>query len=371
MLNKDAGLVDDVTGRSRALRDDVPGVFHFDLQAILPPASSLYGNAERLRIICEGCVKSVLGAGRLHFSGAGFHLVSASDVAAEDHAQIVNTALLELFFGTEILNGNRQLFRKLDAEEAAHVLAELGEPDRRDAADEEAPEVPRAFSRPVAFEFAPIEDMQSRRAVAFVCKPYLPADNVRVHGYPAVARALGETLSLDLVLLEESLAFARERAASGLPGAVVATVGYETLARSRSREPYRAALRSACAAQNSLLVLKIADLPKGLPSWRLADVVQCVKPFIGRIFVRLSHTDVLFAHQGFLGAGGFVLEMPQMPTPEKCREEIERVMRACADQRARLCIDNISTIAEWEVARAGGASLGMWARGADVPSPPI
>ncbi len=243
-------------------------------------------------------------------------------------------------------------------ENSVHRFA-AGKPDA-----ESVPSPARAAQhRAVGFDFAPVEDFKTGRIVAYFCKPFLAAEHAQAYGYHAVSKLTRVPLALDLAVLEHTLAFSRHIAAAGIRAGAVATVGYETLARSKSREAYRAALRESGASEDPFLVLKIADLPRGIPTWRLADVVQTVRPLVHRIFVRLRTGRVNFAQEGFLGARGFVFDLPDTLSPANLKAEVGRMARICEGQGARLCIDNIANDIWWEAAKAGGAALGVRSRG--------
>ncbi len=343
-------------------------MFYFELAPVLSAAcSSLLGDHEKLRIICEGCIRAQPECEKLLFADTGFHLIVAPGVAAARRASAVNLALLGLFFGSESLGADLSLsmYRRVEGAEARAVLARSRTENIRSEADAEtaAPSAPPVPHRAISFDFAPAEDFKSGRIVAYFCKPFVAAGHAQAYGYHAVSKLMRNPLALDLAVLEQTLAFSRHLAAAGIRAGAVAAVSYETLARSKSREAYRAALRESGASEDPFLVLKIADLPRGIPTWRLADVIQTVRPLVHRIFVRLRTGRVNFVQEGFLGARGFVFDLPDSLSPANLKAEVGRMARICEGQGARLCIDNIANDIWWEAAKAGGAALGVRSRG--------
>ena len=338
-------------------------VFFFDLEAVLSRAKSRWlNNRDRLQTICERQVKTIAPGDLLVFSETGFFLVAAAGAEADAHIRAgqVNLGLLQLFFGGQSLAPDQivRMFRAATQEEVRAASPDFRPPVRvkESTRQGEAP----AVSEGIQFAFTPIEDFRTGRISSLFCTPFRRNAFGTTYGYRALSESLKSDPSFDLSALEHALALTRRLIQSGLYAAVGTSVGYETLSRPRWREAYQQKLRDEQAMGNPLLLLKVDAVPVGITASRLADIVHCLRPFAKRVFVHLPQRTMPLSQTGLLGATGFVFSLSNGLADSQVTEETNRLIRFCMSQGALSSVDNIETLAQWDLVRAAGARFGAW-----------
>lgn len=335
-------------------------VLFFDLEPVLRSASSRWLlERDHLKLICERQVRAVAPHDMIVFSRTGFYLIASSGTEAEARirASQVNLRLLQVFFGTDSLAPDQvvSMYRAATAEEVREANPTFKFPAREQIA---AADFAKPVSSGIQFVFSPVEDFRNGRTSVLFCVPYRRTALELLYGYNNLTQSGEDSLELDLLLLDQAIAFTRRLAHRGLYTAVGASVGFETLTSPRWREAYQRKLQEAHALDNPLLILKIDAVPIGVTSTRLAHLVHTIRPYAKRIFVHLPERTLPLSQTGFLGASGFVFSLSRRLTATQVSEETGRLIEFCAGQGALSGIDNIQTPAQRDLVRTAGARFG-------------
>jgi hypothetical protein len=160
--------------------------------------------------------------------------------------------------------------------------------------------------------------------------------------------------TIDLAILEHSVAFARQADPAKCTAAVAASVSYETLAWSRGRRAYQDALRSSGAFANPFLIIKIDDIPPGTVGSRLAEITAMVRPFAKRVFVQLPDCDSSLIQSCHIGAAGLCITLPANEPPQITTRIATWLSRAATLQHALACVDGIDRPDALPLLRAAG-----------------
>ncbi|MEJ0027139.1 MAG: hypothetical protein WDN01_14010 [Rhizomicrobium sp.] len=337
--------------------------YWFDLGPVLHRCGR--GRPARLRLMCEQHVMRLVPDEFVLFQPAGFFLVVRSCAAesALSVAQTVNRALLKLFFGTDAAEKIAPLFRVAE-------VAEIGRGADADAPAAPAPKLATdtgasADVDPLArlagghpacdgtsLGFLPVYDLRRGTASTFLCTPMSVAPVGQRDGIDPRAR-----LSLDEAMLKQCLLLTREISGRRLTAAAAAPVGFETLASSRGRRLYQLALRSADAADNPFLVVKIEDVPPGTPAARLAEIVAAVRGHARRVFVQLPDADARLREGGRLGATGLFAKFPDEAAPAAMAALSQSLIRAAQAQHACAYAQNVHSALALGIVRRAGIRL--------------
>jgi hypothetical protein len=212
----------------------------------------------------------------------------------------------------------------------------------------------------VELRFVPIHDLQRHRVTTFFCTPTLCAQDAPIiHGYKAFEGISARELPfIDRAILAHAVKFARRLAASGTVAAVGTSVHFETLASPKGREIYQHALRAAGVADYPFLVLNIEEIPTGISSARLADVVAAVRPYLKRIFLHLPDTETSVQHCGHLGVSGLTVSLPPEPTRVVAMGTAKWLVRECDAQSAHSFVEQIDSEVAQEIMTLAGIRFG-------------
>lgn len=369
---------DAVAGAANGVRRAVSAALYFDLAPVLDRAQSrLRLDRERLKLVCERHIQALTPLNRIQFSGNGFFLYPSNEVDTEALAEQINISLLELFFGSESRQSGEGLrlltkeSRRQDAPRPPPSLYDSSNGSTRlhasDAAKIGEQQVNRCAMEygDLEFAFVPVVDFQKGRATSFFCVPVRIREHLSLCGYQEVASSFRDTLDLDIKLFQQTSRFAQKFLQGGIYAGVGASVSYETLVRQKTRQAYQQLLRAAQASENPLLILEIEGLPRGIPAGRVADIVQSVRPFARRIFVRLPDLNAAGSYGGLLGAAGFVMSLRRNTAPDQANQIIRKLLSFCSSQGALSCIDRVDGDAQWNLVRASGARFGVRKSSAD------
>jgi hypothetical protein len=266
-------------------------VFHFDFAPVIERSLSLA--PERIHLICEPCIRQLAPYDIVISRDRGFFLVvqSCSGAAADALAHKINTALLERFFGSDTFaSGLDTIFRRAHPDEIEAYRISLGKKAIRRA----RPEIDTIGVDPLAqlskagmpgcdglkTGFLPLLNLKTDKRSIYVCGAIRQDQDRMSFGLDALSgMSSRDRAYLDEVVLDYALRFVRQTASTSIVTAFAATVSFETLAWSRGRQLYQRALRAADVAENPFFLIKIEDVPPGVPAARLAEIVAVVRPF--------------------------------------------------------------------------------------------
>ena len=349
--------------------------FYFDLTAVLTRCPSAMRNPDRLKLMCEHVVERIAPAEVILFKDGGFFLMvqSCDGPAADILAGAVNFALIKLFFGTECISDNNlpSIFRSVPvAEIIATGMALPRTPKLPDAIRKaEQASFERMQKDPLLHlaesgmpqyyglsrGFLPVYNLQRGTASVFFCTPIRTIGGKVLSGTAALTNIdPRDRPSLDNLMLQHSLYFARQIVPTKHATMVGATVSYETLATSRGRQLYQHALRTANVANNPFFIVKIDDIPAGTPVNRLSEIVAMVRPFVKRVFVQLPDCEFDLIRAGNIGVSGLGVSLSPNATLATVARTATWLQRTAAAQNAVSCLDSINRQAELDLARRAG-----------------
>jgi hypothetical protein len=197
----------------------------------------------------------------------------------------------------------------------------------------------------VELRFVPIHDLKRHRVTTFFCTPvFCVQDAPIIYGYRAFQNiGVRELPYIDRAILAHAVKFARRLAAAGTVAAIGTSVHFETLAWSKGREIYQHALRAAGVADYPFLILNIEDVPEGVASGKLAEVVASVRSHVKRVFLRLPNTETSVLHCGHLGISGLTMTLPPHATRVAAMGTAKWLLRECEGQNAHSCMDGVDS----------------------------
>jgi hypothetical protein len=306
--------------------------FFFDFSTVPNLAKFLKRYPERVASMCQVQVRNIAPGELMVPDNKGFYLVvrTRRGAAAEALAWEINHALHQRLFGTRSSSAMVSTFRAV----TPGTIVELDiNPDRQramksrnDAYPEANPPPARSAAAPSSrtdFQpwLLPVFNLQCQAAPIGLCGAGLDKYGQKLFGSDALRFCDQQYRpSIDLSVLEFSLALRGARPQTEFGGIIAACVGYETLAWSRSRQLYQEALRAARRLGDSDFIIKIDDVPVGTPASRLADMITSLRPFVKRVFVQLPHWDSTLLHSGRIGLSGLCVRLaPRMTAPDLTR----------------------------------------------------
>ena len=212
----------------------------------------------------------------------------------------------------------------------------------------------------VELHFVPIHDLKRHRVTTFFCRPVFCVQEAPIiYGYRAFQNiGVRELPYIDRAILAHAVKFARRLAAAGTVAAIGTSVHFETLAWSKGREIYQHALRAAGVADYPFLILNIEDVPEGVASGKLAEVVASVRSHVKRVFLRVPDTETSVLHCGHLGISGLTMTLPPRATRVAAMGTAKWLLRECEAQGAHSCMDGIDSEASRELIVLAGIHFG-------------
>jgi hypothetical protein len=212
----------------------------------------------------------------------------------------------------------------------------------------------------VELHFVPIHDLKRHRVTTFFCTPvFCVQDAPIIYGYRAFQNiGVRELPYIDRAILAHAVKFARRLAAAGTVAAIGTSVHFETLAWSKGREIYQHALRAAGVADYPFLILNIEDVPEGVASGKLAEVVASVRSHVKRVFLRLPNTETSVLHCGHLGISGLTMALPPRATRVAAMGTAKWLLRECEAQSAHSCMDGVDSETSRELMMLAGIHFG-------------
>lgn len=353
--------------------------YYFDFGHIFSRCEALRQHPERVALMCQNRVRTIAPGELMLPREQGFFLVvqTRMGAAADALANEISAALMQLFFGSDSLDGLAALFRAVPYEEMCETGIAMPAPQAAASAAPIAAVVPHPESaRFPGRNPDPLAHLAQSALPGFegLKSGFLPMFNIQREAPPiymcgAVARRHGQILfgpaalrdcapkdrpSLDEAMLEYSLGFTRQVVPTKFTAAISTSVSFETLAWSRGRQLYQRALRNADAMNNPFLVVKIDDVPPGTPAARLAEIVATVRPFVKRVVLHLPGTDIGLMQSGQIGAAALCATLPAAATPPAIVRFATWLNRTAMDQQALACVDGIDNPNALPLLRAAG-----------------
>lgn len=291
--------------------------FFFDFSPVLARCEALRRNPERIILMCQNQVRNLAPDELMIPRDKGFLLVVQTRFgdAAQALASEINVALLRRLFGSDYRQDTPPMFRPVRYGE----VVEFGPASRsrKTLVTARRYRKPAKPPHPVAQSNAPgwtdfkpgllpIYNLQQGTPPIYLSGPVSTRDGKCLFGSDALRFCHPQYRpSVDIAMLEFSLNLFPYGIPEKRVSAVATSVSYETLAWLRSRRSYLDVLRAAQLADDPRFIVKIDDVPRGTPVWRITELVTMLKPVVKRIFVQLPDRDGSLARSSCIGASGF------------------------------------------------------------------
>jgi hypothetical protein len=345
--------------------------YFFDLAPVLASCPTLRANPERLVFMCQSLVRSAAPGELMIPRDNGFFLIVRSrDANAETVAADVNLALLRRFFGTEALSRAATMFVPVSRpavenfEEARDSAPTRAPRHGDDAGAGPAPASSKALrdqlpgSADLRPGCLPLFGLQQDLPPVYLCGPVSPRGGQNLFGAEALKYCHPDYRPIvDVAILNFGVKLLPRDAPNRHVSAVAIGVSYETLAWSRTRQLWQAALRAGDVQNSPNIIIKIDDVPNGVPAWRLAELIAGLKPFVKRVFVHLPECDVSFAIGNCIGAAGFCANLAPKSAMTAKTTIVTRLCRVAATQRALSCVIGADNGGTLDLLRQSGVRL--------------
>jgi hypothetical protein len=184
----------------------------------------------------------------------------------------------------------------------------------------------------------------------------------------------------EITLLHTAHAYAHRVRAAGKVCAVGAGVSYETLAQLASRNRYVAALRCLSPLPECPILLKVENIPPGIPLGSLAQFISLLAIPNMRFTLQFQSREALPARINIrLGAIGIGCPVPHGFDNKKVGALIKTLNDVFAEQKGFTFLEDLDTVALVMAALVGGVRFGAgfgistaWLTGAEnVPHFPL
>lgn len=325
--------------------------YFFDLAPVLARCEGLRRNPERATLMCRNHVRQRAPGELMIPRDNGFFLVvqTCSGAAADTVARDISLTLLELFFGADCFEEIPALFRPVThVEMVAAGVGVTARPGRSPDTSTNpsvptptrlaAPSKPEIFAG-LEFGFLPMLNLQNEAVSVYMCGIVSRREERTVFGADALAGCEPKVRPwLDMAALDHSLDLLGRIEPAKFAAAICTPVSFETMAWSRGRQLYQQALQSAGVADNPFLIVRIEDVPPGIPAARLAEIVAMVRPFVKRVFLHLPDMPAVTALGGHIGAAAFCMTLPTNASPPAVVRIATGLVRVSAMQQALPCV---------------------------------
>jgi hypothetical protein len=357
----------------KAVSDRIPpqarhSSFFFDFSTVMERCQSLKQNPERVALMCQAQVRQIAPGEAVIPAENGFHLVvrTRSGAAAGALASEINRALLRRLFGTgDSVAEMAPMFHAVNQGKVlpftrSSLTTKLPEEEDRSNADLrlEAQAASRTGWTDFKPGFIPVFNLRRKAPPIHLCGPVSLRQGKALFGGDALRYCHPEYRpSVDIAMLKYGMTLLPEAVRGKNVSAIAASVSYETMAWSRSRQSYLDALRAAQLPGNAPLIIKLDDVPKGTPPRNLADIIAGLKPLVRRIFIHLPDRDTSLLTEGCLGAEAFCASVAPQMTAMEVAAVAHRLEHVTAAQRALSCILGAGDNASLRVLHEAGISL--------------
>ena len=342
--------------------------FFFDFSAVLDRCEALRRNPERIVLMCQNQVRSLAPDELMIPRDKGFLLVVRTRFgdAAEALASEINAALHRRLFGSDHRPDTPPMFRPVRHGEVLEFglvshsrRTLLTARSRRPVKPSQQPAPP---APPEWTDFKPgllpIFNLQQEAPPIYLSGPVSIRDGKYLFGGEALKFCHPQYRpSLDIAMLEFALNLLPYGTPAKQVSAVATSVSYETLAWLRSRRSYLDALRAAQIADNPHVIVKIDDVPRGTPVWRMTELVAMLKPVVKRIFVQLSDRDNSLARSSCIGAAGFCAAIGPQAELSEIANTASRLRNIATAQHAFSYVMGVDSAAALNVIRDAGIRL--------------
>lgn len=165
--------------------------------------------------------------------------------------------------------------------------------------------------------------------------------------------------TLETALLRTAAEYAQRVHAAGKVCAMATGISWETLAAPNTRTRYLAALTAVVRTPNCPLVVKIEDVPRGVPLARLAEMVTMLRTAGARVFIEFA-PDIRIPDLDIkLGAVGIGIRLPDGCSAAKARGIMGMLTRRLLKQNAFAFVCGLESREHAELAGEMGVRFGM------------
>ena len=184
------------------------------------------------------------------------------------------------------------------------------------------------------------------------------------HGPTGVERALGPgeaVADMEISLLRAAAAYGFRIAAAQQMGAIAVGVACATLCRPASRQAYLQALKSARLSPASPLLLKIEQIPEGMPLGRLGELAAILAQPGARVLLEFEQARAIPPLDIRLGVAGIGAALPEHCEKDDARLSARQLIARAPEQKAFAFVEGLDTAELMETATASGLKFGAGA----------
>lgn len=210
--------------------------------------------------------------------------------------------------------------------------------------------------------FLPIWDLQKQKSYSLFLTCYPGRAKPRAAALrPLLNDDDAKSAELEIALLNAAHAYSvRVYRAHKVCGVAVG-VGYETLAKPKLRARYLAALKAIHPVPSCPLLLKIEQVPEGVPLARLGEIIAMLHHPAVRVVADFRAIQAVRSLDVRLGAHGIGHTLDPNSDPQSATAPAHKLMRLVGDQKMFAFIDGLDKPAQVEAARANGIRFGIGA----------
>lgn len=319
--------------------------FFFDFSAVFSRCKSLKRQPERVALMCQARVRSIAPGELMIPDKKGFYLVvrTRRGAAAEALVGEVKLALRQHLFGAKLPADKISTFRTVPPSDIVELEDRPAPSRARDEAHRQPepsgpPPSPTIFFNNADFKpgLVPLFNLRCPAPPIHLCGAVASKGGNRLFGPEALRFCHPQYRpSVDLAVLAFSLRIPPVRTPTR--SAIAASVSYETLAWSRSRQIYLNMLKAADLSNNSSIIIKIDHVPAGTPASRLADMVAALKPLVPRIFVQLPDGGGTLMRSNCIGLSGICGTIPPGTAAAELAQFARQLERTALAQHTLAC----------------------------------
>jgi hypothetical protein len=233
-------------------------------------------------------------------------------------------------------------------------------PQVEDQSQRTRPPLTRPTLEPVEFLYHPFWDVRRKVLSTYLCRAHRKrrgASSLTDYAVLPDRDSPGAIAALDINLLKHSLEILEELYANKFRMVISIPVNFETLANSSHRWDWVRAARSIPDDLRPLVAFTLFDLPIGVPSGRLAELLGIVRPFCRTVMIttKLEHTNLSV----FSGTKVSIViaSAPRNAPDSKAIAAIGRFTAAAQLAGLQSCIDDITNPILARAAQSAGAAF--------------
>lgn len=206
--------------------------------------------------------------------------------------------------------------------------------------------------------FFPVWDLKSRKSASLSCAACSGAEGSRISVRRALARASeSRMVGAEVALLNATAEYAHRVHAAHKVCALGVGVSYETLSGFHSRIHYIGALKAIETIPTCPLLLRVEQVPAGIPLGRLAEIIAMLGIPNVRVTVEFQSLRWLPELDVRLGAAGLGGSLKNFDGGNLAAA-VQKLARRAAEQKAFAFLHDIDTSEELAIATQNGIRFG-------------